>query len=255
LAWFIGQSLLIIAAAFLLGILVGWLIWGVWRRERQAPAQALATPEAAPLAAVAAIPAPDPEPTPEPEPVTEPEPLPVAVAEPVVEPLVVAEAEPDIEPIAEPEPVVEPVVVADPEAVADPGTEVEPEPVLALSPEPIAAEPIAAEPIAEPEPELAAIPVVIPAQVDKPIPDDLERIEGIGPVLGRALNKAGIFTYAQLAATDDGTLRQAIEAQGHKFAPSIVTWARQAQLLADGDEEGFEDLTRRLVAGRDEGRV
>jgi hypothetical protein len=33
-----------------------------------------------------------------------------------------------------------------------------------------------------------------------------------------------------------------------------VTWARQARLLADGDEEGFADLRRRLVAGRDTGR-
>ena len=84
--------------------------------------------------------------------------------------------------------------------------------------------------------------------------DDLERIEGIGPQMSGALLVAGIRTYEQLARTDQATLRRAIEARGLKFAPSLVTWAQQAQLLADGDEEGFADLTRRLVAGRDEGR-
>jgi predicted flap endonuclease-1-like 5' DNA nuclease len=85
--------------------------------------------------------------------------------------------------------------------------------------------------------------------------DDLERIEGIGPQMSGALLVAGIRTYEQLASTDQATLRRAIEARGLKFAPSLVTWAQQAQLLADGDEEGFADLTRRLVAGRDEGRL
>jgi predicted flap endonuclease-1-like 5' DNA nuclease len=70
-----------------------------------------------------------------------------------------------------------------------------------------------------------------------------------------ALVAAGIRTYAQLADADVDTLRAAIEAAGLRFAPSIVTWARQARHLADGDEEGFADLTRRLVAGRDTGRA
>ena len=70
-----------------------------------------------------------------------------------------------------------------------------------------------------------------------------------------ALVAAGIRSYQQLAAADEATLRAAIEAAGLSFAPSLVTWARQAQLLADGDEAGFEDLTRRLVAGRDVGRL
>jgi hypothetical protein len=35
----------------------------------------------------------------------------------------------------------------------------------------------------------------------------------------------------------------------------LVTWAQQAQLLADGDEEAFEELTRRLVAGQDKVRA
>jgi predicted flap endonuclease-1-like 5' DNA nuclease len=85
--------------------------------------------------------------------------------------------------------------------------------------------------------------------------DDLERIEGIGPKMAAALHATGIRTYRALADSSDVRLRNAITGSGLSFAPSIVTWARQARLLADGDEEGFAELTRRLVAGRDEGRA
>lgn len=85
--------------------------------------------------------------------------------------------------------------------------------------------------------------------------DDLERIEGIGPQMAAALHAAGIRSYKALAGSSETRLRNAIAGSGLSFAPSIVTWAQQAKLLADGDEDGFADLTRRLVAGRDEGRV
>jgi predicted flap endonuclease-1-like 5' DNA nuclease len=93
------------------------------------------------------------------------------------------------------------------------------------------------------------------AAADAPTPpDDLRRIEGIGPKMAGALNAAGITTFERLAAADEVSIRAAISAAGLRFAPSLVTWARQARLLADGDESGFADLTRRLVAGRDGGR-
>ncbi|WP_433081505.1 helix-hairpin-helix domain-containing protein [Dactylosporangium sp. CA-052675] len=205
----------------------------------------------------------------------EPELEPVAVEpEPEREPVVVAvEPEPEpavVEPVAvEPEPVaVEPEPVAvEPEPVA-----VEPEPV-AVEPEPVALEPepepepVVEEPVAEapepvveaPEPVVEAPePVVVPAQAvaaEDVKPDNLKRIEGIGPKMSAALIASGIKTYQQLADADVDTLRAAIEAAGLRFAPSIVTWSRQARHLADGDEEGFADLTRRLVAGRDTGRA
>lgn len=206
MTWFIGQSILFIAVAFLLGLLVGWLIWGRLMRREQAPS-AVEAAAAAPEAVAAAA-----EPEPEPEP----------------EPVVAAEPEPEALPEPEPEP--EPVVVA----VA-----------------PAESEAVEAEQEAQPGAVLVAQAAAPEIEQD---PDDLQRIEGIGPKMAGALHKAGIRTYARLAATDEATLRHAIEADGLKFAPSIVTWARQAQLLADGDEEGFADLTRRLVAGRDEGR-
>lgn len=104
------------------------------------------------------------------------------------------------------------------------------------------------------KPELPVRPKPSPrkATAEKPVPDDeLERIEGIGPKMADALRAAGIRTFAQLADADDDTKRRAVHAAGMSFAPSLVTWSRQARLLADGDEEAFAELTARLIAGRD----
>jgi predicted flap endonuclease-1-like 5' DNA nuclease len=177
------------------------------------------------------------------------------VDEPVVDESVVDESVVD-------EPVVEEPVVAEPE-VAEVEPEPEPEPVAEVVEEPAVEEPVVepepeVEPVAEVVEEPASEVVVVPAQaaaVEDVEPDNLRRIEGIGPKMSAALIGAGIKTYRQLAETDVDTLRAAIEAAGLRFAPSIVTWSRQAQHLADGDEEGFADLTRRLVAGRDTGRA
>ena len=81
-------------------------------------------------------------------------------------------------------------------------------------------------------------------------PDDLKRIEGIGPAMQRALNDAGITTFAQLHHADEQQLRDALDAAGLRLAPSLPTWAEQAGYLVRGDEEGFTALTDRLVAGR-----
>jgi predicted flap endonuclease-1-like 5' DNA nuclease/uncharacterized membrane-anchored protein YhcB (DUF1043 family) len=83
--------------------------------------------------------------------------------------------------------------------------------------------------------------------------DKIERIDGIGPKIGGALRAAGLGRFEAIADADDAALRAAIEAGGVTFAPSLTTWARQARLLADGDEDGFAALTATLVAGRDNG--
>ncbi|MGI5180092.1 helix-hairpin-helix domain-containing protein [Dactylosporangium sp. CA-152071] len=146
-------------------------------------------------------------------------------------------------------PVVAPDPVAAVEPVQEPQPEPEPEPVAGIAPEP-EPEPVVApepEPVVEAEPE----PVVAAVVVDDGPPDDLQRIEGIGPKMSAALLAAGIRTYVKLAESDVDTLRTAIEAADLRFAPSIVTWARQARLLADGKEEEFKELTDWLIAGRE----
>jgi F-type H+-transporting ATPase subunit gamma len=82
--------------------------------------------------------------------------------------------------------------------------------------------------------------------------DDLTRVEGIGPKMSRALMAAGIDTFARLAAASEDELRSAIDQAGMRFAPSLSTWARQAELAAAGDWDGLTELQANLKAGREE---
>jgi len=96
----------------------------------------------------------------------------------------------------------------------------------------------------------AASPAVPPAQAQSHTPDDLTRIEGIGPKIAAALNAAGIASFEQLASASENQLRAALEAKGLRFAPSLSTWHTQAGYLARGDAAGFEAYVKTLVAGR-----
>ncbi len=83
-------------------------------------------------------------------------------------------------------------------------------------------------------------------------PDDLARIEGIGPKIAKALQKAGINTFSELHSASTTTLKAALEKAKLPFAPSLETWAEQAGHLVRGDEAGFKTLTDKLVGGRRE---
>jgi len=91
-----------------------------------------------------------------------------------------------------------------------------------------------------------APPVARPAP---PTPDDLTRIEGIGPKISGLLQAAGITTFAQLAATDVGRLEQIVREAGITIAdPS--TWPEQASLAAAGEWDALEVLQDELKGGR-----
>lgn len=82
-------------------------------------------------------------------------------------------------------------------------------------------------------------------------PDDLRRIEGIGPKVEGALHALGITTFAQLAAADPAVLEEQVRARGVRILPGAPqTWPEQAALAAKGDWEGFEKLTAALKGGR-----
>lgn len=82
-------------------------------------------------------------------------------------------------------------------------------------------------------------------------PDDLTRIEGIGPKMAQALIDAGIATYVQLSQTDEAQIKAAIEASGLRFAPSVPTWPKQAALAARGDWDGLAAYQDQLEGGRE----
>jgi 3',5'-cyclic-AMP phosphodiesterase len=93
-------------------------------------------------------------------------------------------------------------------------------------------------------------PVSAAPSVPDDQPDDLQRIEGIGPKISDALGVARIDTFAKLEQASEGELKAALEHSGLRFAPSLSTWAEQAGFLVRGDEEGFKALTDSLLAGR-----
>lgn len=115
-----------------------------------------------------------------------------------------------------------------------------------------AAKPRAKKEAATPKPKKDAKPKTKSApKVAEPVkPDDLKVVEGIGPKMEKALNAAGILTFAQLAAASDETIRAAIEAGGMRFAPSVPTWAQQASYAAKGDFDGLKAYQASLTAGR-----
>jgi predicted flap endonuclease-1-like 5' DNA nuclease len=97
-------------------------------------------------------------------------------------------------------------------------------------------------------------PSPIPAKEQVPTePDDLERIEGVGPRIAAALASAGLRTYREVADADVVRLTAALRAAGLAFAPTVVTWPLQARLLADGDETGLRAVKAELTAGRARG--
>ena len=73
--------------------------------------------------------------------------------------------------------------------------------------------------------------------------DDLQVVNGIGPVIEGLLNGVGIRSWAELAAADVDTLASTLADAGSRFSrydPS--TWPEQARLLMTGDWVAFEAL-------------
>lgn len=81
-------------------------------------------------------------------------------------------------------------------------------------------------------------------------PDDLSKIEGIGPVYQGILKDAGVSTFAAIAARSTDELEAIIKDAGKRRPASIVTWAQQAALAAKGDWDGLQKLQDSLDGGR-----
>jgi predicted flap endonuclease-1-like 5' DNA nuclease len=83
-------------------------------------------------------------------------------------------------------------------------------------------------------------------------PDDLTRIEGIGPQISGVLQAAGITTFTQLAGTDVDSIKQILE----EANPDLLkladpsTWPRQAKLATSGKWDALERWQERLKGGK-----
>ena len=97
------------------------------------------------------------------------------------------------------------------------------------------------------------------AEVDEaPVPlepDDLTRIEGIGPKIASVLQAAGVPTFAQLAETDVTRLEEILEAESPRlrWLADPSTWTEQAALAETGEWEALQALQGTLKRGRRSG--
>jgi predicted flap endonuclease-1-like 5' DNA nuclease len=81
-----------------------------------------------------------------------------------------------------------------------------------------------------------------PGEPDRP--DDLKRIQGIGPKIARVLGEAGIMTFSQLADSEAGRLRQILGESDPRLLrlADPTSWPGQAKLAASGDWDALKAL-------------
>lgn len=81
--------------------------------------------------------------------------------------------------------------------------------------------------------------------------DDLKIVEGIGPKIEGLFNKAGIYTFAELASTPVSRMKEILEKEGSRFQiHDPGTWAEQAALARDGKWDELKKWQDELYKGR-----
>jgi long-chain acyl-CoA synthetase len=82
-------------------------------------------------------------------------------------------------------------------------------------------------------------------------PQDLTKIEGIGPKIAALLNNAGITNYVQLAGVDKDRVKEILDEAGSKFSMhDPTTWGQQAELAAEGKWEQLKKWQDVLDGGK-----
>lgn len=96
-----------------------------------------------------------------------------------------------------------------------------------------------------------------PKAAKKSSKDDLKKIWGIGKKIEELLNKNGIHTFAQVAETAETRFREILLASGNKRLHQIAneeTWAEQAKMAARGDWDALKAFQAKL-SWRDGGKA
>lgn len=81
--------------------------------------------------------------------------------------------------------------------------------------------------------------------------DNLQIVEGIGPKMNEVLNNSGVNTWSQLAAKSATDLRATLDTYSDKYRiidPS--TWSDQAKLATEGKWQELIDLQKQLDTGK-----
>ncbi len=94
---------------------------------------------------------------------------------------------------------------------------------------------------------MAAAAVIVPP----PNPDDLKKVEGIGPKIEELCNQIGIWTFEALASTPVERLQSMLDEAGPRFRiANPDTWPRQAELAASGKWDELKEYQDFLSGGR-----
>lgn len=120
------------------------------------------------------------------------------------------------------------------------------------------AAPKAKAPKKESAPQAAPAPEAPAVQAEAPVspaadasPDDLKKIEGVGPKIAEVLAGAGFTTYALLAAADPEKIKEALLEAGPRYKMhDPTTWPQQAKLAADGEWDKLQVLQDELDGGK-----
>jgi predicted flap endonuclease-1-like 5' DNA nuclease/glutathione synthase/RimK-type ligase-like ATP-grasp enzyme len=82
-------------------------------------------------------------------------------------------------------------------------------------------------------------------------PDDLKKIEGIGPKIAIILKTGGIHTFAELSKTLPQNIKKLLDKAGKQYAiHDPATWPKQAALAASGNWTELDKLQKELTGGK-----
>ncbi len=82
-------------------------------------------------------------------------------------------------------------------------------------------------------------------------PDNLKRIEGIGPKIAEVLKAAGVNTFVKIASMTAEDLKNVLLAAGDRFSfQDPTTWSAQADLAAKGEWDKLKKWQEELKAGK-----
>ncbi|MFT4761580.1 MAG: putative flap endonuclease-1-like 5' DNA nuclease [Saprospiraceae bacterium] len=81
--------------------------------------------------------------------------------------------------------------------------------------------------------------------------DDLKKIEGIGPKIASLLNEGGVYTFKQLSTTAVERLQEILTAAGTRYRMHDPgTWAKQAEHAAQGNWDKLKEYQEFLQGGK-----
>ncbi|MBI5914628.1 MAG: DUF4332 domain-containing protein [Bacteroidetes bacterium] len=98
----------------------------------------------------------------------------------------------------------------------------------------------------------AAVPPKPKVAKPQPVqPDNLKRVEGIGPKIAEVLKAAGVVSFAKLASMTPEEIKDILNAAGDRFSfQDPATWPEQADLAAQGEWDKLKKWQDELKGGK-----